>query len=324
MRSGDVIGQDRSRNAIEIERVFEDLMPLLQAVKPEKLASTLNAVATTLDGRGEQLGQTLVEVSKLLGELEPSLPDFTANLREFNRAADGYNEALPDLLDAMATLTTTSKTLVDKQQNLLRLYRTVTESSADLTGFFRANKNNLIDLSASSQGTLDILAKYAPQYPCMLKQLAAQVPDAEIAFGKGQKDPHVSRVKMEIIQSRGPYKPGVDEPRYEDKRGPRCYPVRKQPQHWPQYPPDGAIKDGSSHPDPPKKPTAEDGKPYEDYGSTGGGSALGNEPIANSFIEQQLIAVLQAPSFDGDPGAVPSWASLLVGPLYRGTEVELR
>lgn len=323
IQAGDVIGQDRSRNAIEIERVFNHLMPLLKAVKPEKLASTLNAVSTTLDGRGAQLGETMVQVSRLFGELEPSMPDFTANLREFNRAAAGYNEALPDLLDAMSTLTKTSKTLVDKQDNLLRLYRTLSESASDLSGFFKTNRNNLIDLSARSQQTLDILAKYSPQYPCMLRQIAAQVPDAETAFGRGQKYPHMSRVKIEIIQSRGPYKPGVDEPKYEDKRGPRCYPVVKRPNHFPQYAPDGPLKDGASKPDPPKWPTGHEADDYEDYGYTGGGSAPG-EPLPNSLIEQQLIAVLQAPSFGDDPSAVPSWASLLVGPLYRGTEVELR
>ncbi|MGH3433976.1 MAG: MCE family protein [Thermocrispum sp.] len=325
MRAGDVIGQDRSRNAIELERVFDNLLPLLQAVEPQKLSSTLNAVATTLDGRGEQLGDTLVQVSKLLGELEPSLPDLTANLREFARAADGYNEALPDLLDAMATLTTTSKTLVDKQQNLQSLYRTLTATSSDLTSFLRANRDTIVDLTAASQSSLDILAKYAPQYPCMFKRLADQVPNAEIAFGKGQKYPHLSRVKIEIIASRGPYEPGKDEPRYDDKRGPRCYPVVPRPDHFPQYPPDGALRDGATKPEPPREPSGDEADDYEDYSSEGGGSAPGDaSPLANSPIEQRLISVLQAPAFGDDPAAVPSWASLLVGPLYRGTEVTLR
>lgn len=320
---GDVIEQDRTRNAIELERVLDDLMPLLQAVEPQKLSSTLNAIATALDGRGKQLGETLVEVSNLVGDLNPTLPDLKANLESFGAVADNYTEAVPDLLDAMSTLTTTSKTLVAKQRNLERLYSVVTATSVDLTNFLRVNKDNLIDLNTNVRSTLDVLAKYSPQYPCMLRQLAEQIPAAELAFGKGTDHPNVSRVKIEIIQSRGAYKPGVDEPRYDDKRGPRCYPVVKRPEHWPQYPPDGAIKDGSSKPDPPKEPDGSEADDYEDYGS-GGGSAPAAFEVANSPMEQQLIALLEAPTFGDDPAAVPDWASLLVGPLYRGAEVELK
>ncbi|SES49922.1 virulence factor Mce family protein, partial [Pedococcus cremeus] len=42
---GDVIPQDRTAVAIELERVFDDLLPLLRTVQPEKLSATLNALA---------------------------------------------------------------------------------------------------------------------------------------------------------------------------------------------------------------------------------------------------------------------------------------
>src|SRR6476660_6546455 len=54
--AGDTIGQDRTRVAIELEQVFDNLLPLLRTVRPEKLSATLNALASALDGRGQQLG----------------------------------------------------------------------------------------------------------------------------------------------------------------------------------------------------------------------------------------------------------------------------
>ncbi|MGH3517284.1 MAG: MCE family protein [Haloechinothrix sp.] len=324
IQAGAVIPQDRSRNAIELERALDNLMPVLQAVEPQKLASALNAVSTALDGRGEKLGETLVEFSEFVGEFNPSLPDLKADLSAFAEVADTYAEASPDLLDAMSTFTTTSKTLVEQQHNLIELYSTVTAASVDLTGFFRVNKDNLINLTTNAQPTLDVLAKYAPQYPCMLRQLAAQVPAAEKAFGLGTAHPETNAVTIEFISGRGAYEPGVDEPRYLDKRGPRCYQPAPYPQRWPQYPPDGAIKDGSSHP-----PTGEDDGTadidYEDFGSpSGSGGAAAGVPVANSPMEQQLLSVLSAPSVGHDPANVPGWSSLLVGPLYRGMEVRLR
>ncbi|MQA25310.1 MAG: MCE family protein, partial [Micromonosporaceae bacterium] len=56
---GAVIAQDRTETALELERALDDLMPLLQAVKPQKLAATLSAMARALEGRGDKLGKNL-------------------------------------------------------------------------------------------------------------------------------------------------------------------------------------------------------------------------------------------------------------------------
>ena len=55
--AGDVI--QRTDLSIEVEQVLSDLYPLLRAVQPADLNTTLNAVATALEGRGEQLGETI-------------------------------------------------------------------------------------------------------------------------------------------------------------------------------------------------------------------------------------------------------------------------
>ncbi|MDX3193744.1 MCE family protein [Streptomyces sp. MN03-5084-2B] len=320
IEAGDVIPQDRSSAAIELQKVLDDVMPLLQAVQPEKLSSTLTAVATALDGRGKQLGETLAGLSDYLGKLNPSLPDVKADITGLANVANTYDKAAPDLLQALSDLTTTSRTIVDQRAQLSDLYATVTAASVDLTSFLQVNKDNLIRLTTAIQPTLDVLAKYAPEYPCLLRQLAESVPRAELAFGKGTAHPEVSRVTIEFAASRGKYLPGVDEPKYEDKRGPRCYPSVPHPGVWPQYPPDGAIKDGSSKPAPPKNPPEKLPGPI----TAGGGAVGGDGTIVGSAYENDLIDLLAAPALGTSPGAVPGWAGLLVGPLYRGAEVELK
>ncbi|MFJ9778217.1 MCE family protein [Amycolatopsis sp. NPDC101161] len=316
IKAGDVIPQDRSSAAIELQKVLDDVMPLLQAVQPEKLASTLTAVSTALEGRGKQLGQTLVQLSDYLGKLNPSLPDVKADITGLANVANTYDKAAPDLLQALSDLTTTSRTIVDQRAQLTDLYATVTAASVDLTSFLQVNKDNLIRLTTAIQPTLDVLAKYAPEYPCLMRQLAESVPRAELAFGKGTAHPEVSRVTIEFAASRGKYLPGVDEPKYEDKRGPRCYPSVPHPGVWPQYPPDGAIKDGSTKPPPPKYPP--------ETLPAGGGAIGGSGTIVGSAYENDLIDLLASPALGTSPGDVPGWAGLIVGPLYRGAEVELK
>ncbi|WP_410568597.1 MCE family protein [Amycolatopsis sp. cmx-4-61] len=316
IEAGDVIPQDRSSAAIELQKVLDDVLPLLQAVQPEKLSSTLTAVATALDGRGKQLGETLAGLSDYLGKLNPSLPELKADITGLANVANTYDKAAPDLLQALSDLTTTSRTIVDQRDRLSDLYATVTAASVDLTNFLQVNEDNLIRLTTAVQPTLDVLAKYAPEYPCLLRQLAESVPRAELAFGKGTAHPEVSRVTIEFAASRGKYLPGVDEPKYEDKRGPRCYPQVPKPGVWPQYPPDGAIRDGSSKPAPPKYPP--------ETLPAGGGALGGDGTIVGSAYENDLIGLLASPALGTAPGDVPGWAGLLVGPLYRGAEVELK
>lgn len=316
IEAGDVIAQDRSSSAIELEKVLDDVMPLLQAVQPQKLSATLGAVSTALQGRGEQLGQTLDQLSDYLGKLNPSLPDLTADIKGFANVTDIYNQAAPDFLQALSDLTTTSQTLVDKRQQLSQLFESVTNLSVDLSGFLEVNKNNIIRLTTTAQSTLDVLAKYAPEYPCMLQQFADSVPRAYEAFGYGTDQ--MNHVTIRFIADRTKYLPGVDEPRYDDKRGPRCYPQVVPPGRWPQYPPGGPIEDGSSHA---VVPPGEN-SPLPSNGIIDGGSGTTGS-VANSAAEQELIGVLVSPALDTTPDQVPDWASLLVGPLYRGAEVDM-
>jgi len=123
-------------------------------------------------------------------------------------------------------------------------------------------------------------------------------------------------VTIEITASRGKYLPGVDTPRYQDKRGPKCYPVAKPPARFPQYPAGGPLKDGSAKPPPPHNARPQDFQPTTPQSAV--------EPtLANSPAEQDLIAALIAPDLQVMPDDVPQWSSLLLGPLFRGTEVDL-
>ncbi|HEV2784399.1 MAG TPA: MCE family protein [Actinophytocola sp.] len=316
--AGDVITQDRTAAAIEIEQVLNDLMPVLRAVQPDKLAATLNAMSTALDGRGKQLGDTLVQLNTYLQQITPALPDLRANIARIAEVADTYADAAPDLFQALSDLTTTTQTVVEQRAGLANLFDTLTVASVDLTNFLAANRENLISLGTTARSTLEVLAKYAPEYPCLLEQLVDSIPAADAAFGKGTAHPNVSRVTIEITSSRGKYLPGVDTPRYEDKRGPRCYPVAKPPARFPQYPAGGPLKDGSTKPPPPKSDRPQDFQPTVPQ-------AAASEPsLPNSPAERDLIAALIAPSLGIMPADVPAWSSLLVGPLFRGAEVTLQ
>lgn len=294
IRAGDVIRQDRSANAIELEKVFDELLPVLKAVQPQKLATTLTAISTALEGRGERIGDTMVSVADYLRHFNPELPALTSDLRKLAQVSRLYGDIAPDLLDALTDSSVTLGTVADQRVQLTALYADVTRSAQDVTIFLRNNKDNLIRLVSTSREPLEVAARYSPSFPCTLKAMADLKPSVDRLLGAGTDEPGI-HVDVIVSQERGKYVPGRDDPAYDLDSGPRCYPSGVAPTEGV-----AAARTGS------------EGHPLLD-----GGGDLG---LPNSPQESELLTTLLSPSI----GEVPSWSSVLVGPLYRGTEVAIR
>lgn len=320
LRAGDEIAQDTSRRAVELEQAFESLLPVLQAVQPQKLSSTLTAISTALRGRGETLGNTLSELGQLVGELNPHLPRLREDLAKLASVSDTYSDAAPDLVQALTDLTATSTTIADQRANLDAVFATVTTAGRDLESFLRVNRDNLIRLADSSRPALETLARYSPEYPCLLQQMAENVDALDKVYGKGTDKPGL-HATIEVVVNRGPYRPGVDTPRYEEDRGPRCYDYTQFPSPFPQSPPDGPLRDGASST--PASRSTQDGllpgAGTAPSAADGAGLGLPNSPEEIAFVSQLL-----APALGVEAARVPSWGTLLIGPVLRGTEVRLR
>lgn len=315
--AGDVIGQDRSETARELEVALDGLLPLLEAVPPQELATTLGALSQALAGRGESLGETLVNLQELTGGLRPTIPDLQEDITQLADFAGNLDQAAPDLLDAIEDLTVTGGTIVEQRTELRALLTGLTTASDDTRGFLDRNGENLISLAASARPTLESLARYSPEFPCLFEQLAGVIPLADQAFGKDTGRPGIY-ITLEITNNKGKYVPNQDEPEYLDDRGPACYPILPL---GPQQPPEGPFEDGSEAPPPPVDTPMGDTDEF-------GGDTFGTTPAsytgmgtANSPGERQLVAELIAAQDGGDPTAVPSWSTMMVGPLYRGAEV---
>ncbi|MGH3876595.1 MAG: MCE family protein [Actinophytocola sp.] len=319
LAEGDRIEQDRSAPAVELSQALDHLLPVLQAVQPEKLSTTLTAISTALDGRGEQLGQTLVDLGRLVEDINPHVPQLTHDLRKLVEVSDTYTEAIPDFVDALSDLTVTSRTIAEQKASLQNLFAEVTNTSANLESFLRANSENLIRLADSSRDTLELLARYSPSYPCFLKQMASLVESGKPVFGAGTNQPGL-HATIEVVVNKGPYEPGVDEPEFNEHRGPRCYDPAQMGDPFPDQPPDGPLQDGTSHG--PANRSVQDG--LLPPGNTAPSSATAPSALPNSPAERDFLAQLIAPGIGVQPQQVPGWASLLVGPLYRGAEVRFQ
>ncbi|QIM22906.1 MCE family protein [Phycicoccus sp. HDW14] len=305
IREGDVIPQDRTTVAIELERVFDELLPLLRTVKPEKLAATLNALATALDGRGTKLGENLVLVNRYFTELNPQMPLIQADISGLADLASTYADAAPNLLRAADALRTTNATIVEKKDQLAGFLAGTAGFANTTAEFLEKNDDRIIQVGRVQRPTLAVLAKHAPVYPCLAKGLVNWIPRAEGIFSNGQ-----FHITLETPPQRNGYRPG-QEPAWNDDRGPSCR---------------GLPNPGGSQANP------RGGASFAD-GSGGGarsalpsallaptGLAVGNvdSGLAGTEAEQQVVAIALASEGGGEPSAL---TTLLAGPMLRGRVV---
>jgi len=298
------------KDAIEVERVLDDLYPVLLALHPEDLKVTLTALATALQGRGKQLGDNLAAFGDYLTKLNPKVPELADDLDKLGKVALEYNDAAPDLLASLDNLQTTSATITRRPQALQQLLSAATDTSNTLDDFLNANGDYLIQLSASSAKILALLAEYSPEYPCMAQGFADLEPRLEQTFGGGQPGLHIT---LELVKSQGKYVQG-NEPHYSNQHGPHCFGLPQPAVPFPgvQFD-DGAPNNG---------PQSLPGQPTVDRAAydTSGGNTAG----VGSAAETRLIDALLSGQYGDDPTKVPAIASLLAAPLLRGSVVNVK
>ncbi len=235
IKDGAVIEQDRTTAAIELERVLDNALPLLQSIKPDKLAAVLGALAYGLDGRGERTGQDLVRLNDYLTELNRQMPTIADDVRKLAGVLDVYSDAAPDLIALLRDATVTMTT-ISRQRAQLAEFLTQTTGLADQTSaFLDRYDERIIQLGDVSRPVLEVLAAYAPEYPCLMKGIVTLQPRAEKVYESG-----AMHITLEATKDNGKYERGRDEPVYGAHNGANCRGLPNPPVPAPEVP----INDG--------------------------------------------------------------------------------
>jgi phospholipid/cholesterol/gamma-HCH transport system substrate-binding protein len=347
LSDGDVIYQDPKGNALELTQLFDTVLPVLQAIPPQRLAETLGSLAEALTGRGADLGVTVDRLQQIVGRLDDQMPDIQEDLRDFATFSHTYADALPDLVDALNDFRTTNATVIQRRHDVDQLVASLTPTAGRLTDFLDANHDNIIDVAADSRQTLNLLAEYSPTYPCVFRNFAIARPKIDAIMGQGTDEPG-SRVSLKFVNPRGRYLPNQDEPRWFDTRGPQCEPVPPNGVNPGQYV-GGSIDDGSYQPpsrfpgnqnvnlpEPnlaPYNPDTEvqepglDASPDASTPQTGHAApaAFRTQPptVAGSPIEQRQLAAIYSSASGVPAQQIPSWVTLIGAPAMRGSQVSV-
>jgi virulence factor Mce-like protein len=333
LADGDVIGQDRTENAIELQRVIDDTLPLLQAVHPDDLSFTLGAVADALRGKGDDLGANLAGTGEYVGEINTVLPQLQADISGLADFAETYQGAADDLLAVLDNLAVTNTTVVDQAEQLRRTFSVGTSSSNETAAFLERNERNLISLAETSRPVLGLFAEYSPVYPCLLEGLARSVPRIGETFGQ-DGDPALNLNIQFTLPPRSPYQPG-DQPVYADAAPPDCRGLddidgeiaqAESGEYYCPYPPNDGIEspESAERPEPAcYEGGADDGGNPDNVPTARAGRSLPGV-LAGSKAELDFVRSILAYQSGARPRDVTDLGAATLAPILRGKSVMLR
>jgi phospholipid/cholesterol/gamma-HCH transport system substrate-binding protein len=292
---GAVIEQDRTEAAVELERIIDEALPLLQAIRPDALAATLGALAYALEGRGTQLGTDIATADRVLAQLNEEMPAITADVSRLADVVDTYDGVAEDLLTILRNLTVTMTTVTDQRAQLAGFLVDLTEVGQTTRELLERYGDGIIRLGQVTRPVLELLAAYSPEYPCLFQGVVALQPRAEEVFATGRM-----HITLEIVKDQGKYVPG-DEPVYGAHDGPACRGLPSPPIPNPA----NDVTDG-----------------YHDGGAAGFAARV---PMgyAGTAEESKVVKPIVAAATGVRVDQVPDVAVLLWGPLLRGTVVDV-
>jgi phospholipid/cholesterol/gamma-HCH transport system substrate-binding protein len=169
LRDGDVIPASRVTTNVELQQVLATLFPLLRSIRPGDLSSTLYALATALQGRGDQLGRTVDDLDSYLAAMNVRLPTLRQDLQSLASVSQTYALAAPDLVGLLRNATTTARTVVSQQQELQGLFSSMTNLSTVSTRVLSTNEQGIIREGQLSEPLMKLLDTYSPEYTCLLQ-----------------------------------------------------------------------------------------------------------------------------------------------------------
>jgi phospholipid/cholesterol/gamma-HCH transport system substrate-binding protein len=214
---------------------------------------------------------------------------------------------IPELTRVLRNSVKTTGTLGTKDQRVKALFTDVAGFSDTAKAFLDKNGDNLVTLADQGQRILPLLARYSPQYSCFIKGIVAAIPLQEQAF----RDKTLHIILEPLRKEPRGYTPS-DRPQYTDNRGPfpYCNALRK------------AMNGGFGQDNPFRGkyvPRINDGSDYNFGKRVPVGDAVGGTSREKLLIGAAASPVLGVPVDD-----VPDVTTLLLGPLARGMELDVR
>ncbi|MGC4936152.1 MCE family protein [Gordonia sp. DT30] len=218
LQPGQVLDADHV--VVELNTVYQQLVSVLADLQPEKLNSTVGAVNTALTGRGADIGNSLAQLSDLLGKTNPHLPELDELIRQTATATNVYGDVMGDLMRTIDNAVYTGNTLRSNASNFDALLINVTGMANTI------NNDVLVPSKADLMATLSqfdpvsqLLGYQAPGISCFLRTTATA---ADMAKPLEGGDNGMLKLYAGLLPGKEPYTYPRSLPRIGAQGAPTC------------------------------------------------------------------------------------------------------
>lgn len=158
-----------SRNvSTEVNTVFENLTSVIKSIDPAKLNAVLSAIAEGVRGQGHRIGDATTAANDVLLELNPRMATLDQNWKSLRGFSDAYGAAAPDIMKILFAASITSTTITSHGSALDALLLNMIGLARTSIDLLAPNEANLVKAVKVLVPTTDLLAKYNPEYTCLI------------------------------------------------------------------------------------------------------------------------------------------------------------
>jgi len=224
----------------EINDVLAAVTKVVNAVPPTELNQTLTSVATALQGRGDRLGDLLVNSETYVRALNGEAEAIREDIKRSRGVFDLYADTAPDLLAIADNGAKISRTLDDKRGDLQAAIVGLLAASESGTDLLASSRPSLRTLLSRLRPVLELTDDFAPVLTCTLQAMA--IHSADFARSMGGSYPGVTGVAS-FIPAGSPYTYPKNLPKFLKGLAPTCYGLPEGRDLPPHYMFDDGTKD---------------------------------------------------------------------------------
>jgi phospholipid/cholesterol/gamma-HCH transport system substrate-binding protein len=159
-----------SRNVtVEVNTVFQSLQGVVQSIDPAKLNAILSAVAESVRGKGEVIGQAITDSNNVLLAVNPRMETVRRDWQLFGQTTKAYSDAASNIVSILDSFSTTSTTISNNAQPLDTLLLSAVGFSNAGINTVGGNQPNLVRAMNILDPTTQLLMKYSPSYTCLFQ-----------------------------------------------------------------------------------------------------------------------------------------------------------
>jgi virulence factor Mce-like protein len=169
LHDGSVVPQATDGKTLELQDALDNTDRVLSAIDPAELASTLAAVGTALDGRGEQIGETVEAADAYLAKLEPQMPLVRDVLGRSAIVMSILDDVAPAVLDGIEDSEDVMETIRHKRRDI---NKTLVRSDTLVRtgdGFLRAQRAQIVRVIHRLAFVFDALYDFRSGFPTGFK-----------------------------------------------------------------------------------------------------------------------------------------------------------